>query len=394
MKNLAKASTKKCNAMIPLSVPDLSGNEARYLQQCVEDGFVSTAGPFVPRFEEMVARASGAAQAVAIASGTSALHMGLLALGVKSGDLVILPSYTFIASANAISHAGATPWLFDISQDGWTLDPKLLAEKLESETRRVGTEIVHAASGRRVAAIMPVYALGTPADMEPIVATALHYRLPVIADAAAALGASYMGRPIGRLGADLTMISFNGNKTVTSGGGGAVVGDNPEAMALVRHLSTTARTGLDYTHDMVGYNLRMTNIEAAVGCAQMERLDQLVEAKRRIRAAYDAALCDLPGVGLFPSPAWANGACWFSGITLAPPAPSPERLRQILRESGIEGRPFWKPMHLQAPYQNAPRTPMPVADDIWKRVLTLPCSTHLADSDLEKVIAVMKEALA
>lgn len=380
--------------MIPLSIPDLSGNEARYLQQCVEDGFVSTAGAFVPRFEDMVARAAGAADAVAIASGTSALHVALVALGVKHGDLVVLPSYTFIASANAISHAGATPWLFDISPDSWTLDPKLLAEKLESETRRVGTEIVHGASGRRVGAVMPVYALGTPADMEPIAATARKFGLPVIADAAAALGANYMGRPIGRLGADLSMISFNGNKTVTAGGGGAVVGDNPELMRLVRHLATTARTGLDYTHDMVGFNYRMTNVEAAVGCAQMERVDQLVDAKRRIRARYDAELSGLPGVGLFPQPAWAESACWFSGVTLAPPAPSPEQLRQILSNSGIEGRPFWKPMHLQPPYQDAPRTPMPVADGIWKRVLTLPCSTHLSSQDQDKVIAVLKEALA
>lgn len=380
--------------MIPLSTPDLSGNEARYLQQCIEDGFVSTAGPFVPRFEEAVALASGARQAVAIASGTSALHVALAALGVKQGDLVVLPSYTFIASANAISHAGATPWLFDIAADSWTLDPRLLTEKLESETRRVGTEIVHRLSGRRVSAILPVYALGLPADMEPVVAIARQYGLPVLADAAAALGATYMGRPIGRLGADLSMISFNGNKTVTSGGGGAVIGDDPELMGLVRHLSTTARTGLDYTHDRVGYNYRMTNIEAAVGLAQMERADDLVTAKRRIRAAYDSALSGLPGVGLFPAPAWAEGACWFSGITLAPPAPLPERLRQVLSESGIEGRPFWKPMHLQEPYRDAPRTEMPVSDDIWKRVLTLPCSTHLKPEEQQKVIDVLTEALS
>ncbi|MBF0166018.1 MAG: aminotransferase class I/II-fold pyridoxal phosphate-dependent enzyme [Alphaproteobacteria bacterium] len=380
--------------MIPLSTPDLSGNEARYLQQCIEDGFVSTAGAFVPRIEEMVALATGARHAVATASGTSALHVALVALGVKPGDLVILPSYTFIASANAISHAGATPWLFDIASSSWTLDPRLLAERLDVETRRVGTEIIHRVSGRRVAAIMPVYALGLPADMEPIIGTAEQFGLPVLADAAAALGATYMGRPIGRLGADLTMISFNGNKTVTSGGGGAVLGDNPELVGLVRHLVTTARTGEDYTHDRVGYNYRMTNIEAAVGSAQMERADSLVAAKRRIRSTYDSALSELPGVGLFPSPSWADGACWFSGITLAPPAPPPERVRQILRESGIEGRPFWKPMHLQPPYQDAPRTEMPVTDDIWKRVLTLPCSTHLSPTDQSKVIDVLREVLS
>jgi dTDP-4-amino-4,6-dideoxygalactose transaminase len=381
--------------MIPLSTPDLSGNEAQYLQQCISDGFVSTAGAFVPKFEEMVSRAVGAPYAVATASGTCALHVGLVALGVKPGDLVILPSYTFIASANAISHAGATPWLFDIAPDSWTLDADLLATKLAGETKRVGSDIVHAASGRRVAAIMPVYALGLPVDMDKIVATARQYGLPVLADAAAALGATYRGKPIGRLGADLSMISFNGNKTVTSGGGGALVGENVELMGLVRHLVSTARQGEDYNHDQVGYNYRMTNIEAAVGCAQMERADQLVGAKRRIRAVYDAALSGLPGVAMFPSPPWADGACWFSGLLLTDGAKkSVEAMRSLLKANGIEARSFWKPMHLQAPYQDAPCTGMPVAEEIWGRVLTLPCSTHLSPADQAKVIAVVQEALA
>ncbi len=379
--------------MIPLSIPDLSGNEARYLQECIANGFVSTAGAFVPRFEKMVAEATGAEDAVATASGTSALHVALLALGVRPGDLVILPSYTFIASANAIAHAGSTPCLFDITPESWTLDPKLLAEKLENETRRDGKLVIHKPTGRKLAAILPVYALGLPADMDPILSLARHYGLPVLADAAAALGARYTGRPVGRLGSDLSMISFNGNKTVTSGGGGAVIGDNSELMRLVRHLSTTARTGEDYTHDLVGYNYRMTNIEAAVGCAQMERAEGLVGAKRRIRAVYDSELASLPGVGLFPSPSWAEGACWFSGLTLAPPAPEPEHLREILRESGIEARPFWKPMHLQAPYLAAPRTEMPVAEALWQRVLTLPCSSHLSADDQARVIGVLKKAL-
>jgi dTDP-4-amino-4,6-dideoxygalactose transaminase len=229
--------------------------------------------------------------------------------------------------------------------------------------------------------------------MDAILAIARRHGLPVVADGAAALGATYKGRPVGKLGADLTVISFNGNKTVTSGGGGAVTGDDPSLMALVRHLTATARTGDDYTHDRMGFNYRMTNIEAAVGCAQMERLEEFVEAKRRIRKAYDAALFQFPGVGLFPEPSWACSACWFSGVTLAPPAPTPEQVRRALRDAGIEARPFWKPMHLQAPYKDAPKTETPISDDIWRRVLTLPCSTHLAKADQERVIEALSEVL-
>jgi perosamine synthetase len=379
--------------MIPLSVPNLSGNEARYLAECIATTFVSTVGPFVERLEKMVAEAAGAQQAVATSAGTTGLHVALHAVGVRPGDLVCLPSYTFIASANAISHCGATPWLFDIAPESWTLDPRQLDQKLDGETRIQDGRLIHKASGRPVSAIMPVHTLGLPADMDAIVLTAKRFGLPVVADGAAALGSAYKGQPTGKMGADLAVVSFNGNKTVTSGGGGAVAGDDPALMGLVRHLVSTARTGDDYTHDRIGFNYRMTNIEAAVGCAQMERLGEFVQAKRRIRMAYDAALSHVPGVGLFPEPAWATSACWFSGVTLAPPAPTPEQVRRLLRDAGIEARPFWKPMHLQEPYKNAPRAETPVADGIWRRVLTLPCSTHLTSADQERVIEVLIEAL-
>ncbi|MBI2236402.1 MAG: aminotransferase class I/II-fold pyridoxal phosphate-dependent enzyme [Magnetospirillum sp.] len=380
--------------MIPLCVPNLSGNEGHYLQQCIETTFVSSVGPFVRRFEEEVASACDSAGAVATSSGTTALHLALVAAGVGPGDLVVLPSYTFIASANAISHCGATPWLFDIDPASWTLDPALLADRLAAETERRGDSLVHIASGRRVAAVMPVYTLGTPADMDPIVMTAREFGLPVVADAAAAIGATYKGRALADMGADLSGISFNGNKTVTSGGGGAVIGNDADVLDLVRHLSSTARVGSDYSHDRIGYNYRMTNLQAAVGCAQMENMAAFVGAKRRIRATYDRELAGLPGVEPFPQPDWARSGCWFSGVVLSEPAPPAEDVRQRLRTAGIEARPFWKPMHLQAPYADAPRTGMTVSDGLWHRVLTLPCSSNLSASEQAFVIDLLKEALA
>lgn len=380
--------------MIPLCVPDLTGNEASYLQECITSTFVSSVGPFVTRLEQMLSQSTGAGHAFATSAGTTGLHLALVAAGVRPGDLVCMPSFTFIASANAISHCGATPWLFDISPESWTLDPALLAATLAAETERNRDGLIHKASGRRVSAVLPVHTLGLPADMDAIVAIARDYRLRVVADGAAALGATYKGRPVGRLGADFTVLSFNGNKTVTTGGGGAVLGDDAEAMALVRHLGSTARVSPDYTHDRVGYNYRMTNIEAAIGCAQMERLDRFVAAKRRIAAAYDQAFAGLRGVAAFPRPEWAQSACWFAGLLLGEDAPGGGEVRQRLRAANIEARSFWKPMHLQPPYVAAPATPQPVAGDLWQRVITLPCSTNLSEGDLAHVIATVQAIFA
>jgi len=374
--------------MIPLCVPNISGNEAKYLAECVSSTFVSTIGPFVARFETMVAEAAGTVGAVATSAGTTALHAALHAVGVRRDDLVICPSLTFIASANAISHAGATPWLFDVDPVSWTLDPRLLASELLKSTERRNGELFHTGTGRRVSAIVPVFTLGIPADMDPILATAREYGLKVVVDGAAALGALYKGKPSGALGADLTMYSFNGNKTTTAGGGGAVAGNDEKLLAYFRHLTTTGRVGADYDHDVVAFNYRMTNLQAAVGCAQMERLDEFVAAKRRIASRYEDAFRGLNGINRFPDPDWATSPAWFSGFAfLGDDAGEKSRqLRTHLRENGIDARPFWKPMHDQKPYGTAPRTMMPVTDTLWPGVVTLPCSSHLTAAEQDKVI--------
>lgn len=377
--------------MIPLAVPNLAGNESRYLQECVETNFVSSVGPFVDRFEKLVAESVQARHAVATSAGTTGLHAALIAVGVQRDDLVILPSFTFIASANAISHCGAVPWLMDVAQESWTLDPDQLAWALETKTELANGHRIHRESRRRVAAIMPVYTLGLPADMDRIVPAAGHFGLPVVADGAPALGASYRERPLGQLGAELTVFSFNGNKTVTAGGGGAVVGNDPAMCQRVRHLTTTARTGTGYDHDVVGFNYRMTNIQAAVGCAQLEMLTKFVEAKRRTMRTYRDALSDLHGVNWFPEPEWAESSCWLSGLTIANPPLS--EMIDFLRDRGIDARAFWKPVHLQAPYREAPTESTPVSDAIWPTVLTLPCSTNLDEAHQRSVIGAVRSCL-
>jgi len=379
--------------MIPLAVPNLCGNEAKYLQECIKSTFVSSVGPYVNRFEQMVAQAVETNYCVATSSGTTGLHAALHVSGVGRDDLVILPSFTFIASANAISHCGAKPWLFDISRDSWTLDPDLLKETLRKETVLTKEGLKHKLTNRRVTAIMPVYTLGMPADMASIIEIARQYELPVVADGAAALGARYRGENLGGL-ADLTVFSFNGNKTLTAGGGGAVAGNDEATLKLLKHVMTTARVGREYHHDMVGFNYRMTNIQAAVGCAQLEQLEQFVAAKRGIRRFYNAELTKLAGVGPFPEPDWAESACWFSGVILTSNSlPAVSEICTQLEKAGIQTRPFWKPIHLQPPYMTCLRTEQRVSDSIWRKILTLPCSTNLSDEDQIAVVDRLKDIL-
>ena len=380
--------------MIPLAVPDLTGNERRYLNQCIDTTFVSSVGEFVNRIEEITAEKCGIRYAVATSSGTTGLHLALMGCGVKRDDIVIIPTFTFIATANAVAHCGATPWLMDISWDSWTLDVEQLEQELLDNTVWNYESLIHKETGKRVAAIMPVYTLGNIPNMNKIREIANKYHLPLIADGAAALGAEYKGKKIGTL-ADLTVISFNGNKTITAGGGGMVVGNNEALAKRLRHLSTTARVTAEYDHDMVGYNYRMTNIQAAVGCAQLERLEEFLEKKRKIRAFYNQAFSKIENISLFPVPANTKSACWFSGIVLKQGnLDEIRRICQELKEEGIEARSFWKPIHLQEPYKNALKaSSLKKATDLWQRILTLPCSVNITEDEQRYVINMLVNIL-
>jgi perosamine synthetase len=380
--------------VIPLAVPNLAGNEAAYLQECITSTFVSTVGPFVGRLEELVAAAAGSTGAVAVSTGTAGLHLALRVVGVGPGDLVVMPALTFIASANAVAYCGASPWLFDVAPDALTIDPEQVAEAFDRDVTGGPDGPVHGPTGRRIAAFLPVHTLGHPADVDPLVAVADRHGIPVVADAAAALGARYRGRPVGRTGAAISVFSFNGNKTVTAGGGGALVADDEALLARARHLSTTARVGADYDHDEVGFNYRMTNVQAAVGCAQLEQLDAFVAAKRRIQATYTERFADLPDLEPLPEAPWADSARWFAGFSLTGwDADRVASLRAGLREDGIDARPFWKPMHLQRPYADAPREPLPVTEGVWQRIVNLPCSTGITDEELEHVVAAVRSRI-
>ena len=380
--------------MIPLAIPDLTGNERKYLNECIDSTFVSSVGPFVDRLESMIAEISGCKFGVAVSSGTTGLHTALTAYGVGRDDIVIIPSFTFIATANAVSHCGAIPWLMDVKADSWCIDADQIDGELKRKTEVRDGVVIHTASGRRVAAIMPVYTLGNIPDLDAIMSIATHYNLPVIADAAVAIGAGYKDNKCGEL-ADCTVFSFNGNKTVTSGGGGAVVGNDEHMMKKIKHLSTTARVSAEYDFDMVGFNYRITNIQAAVGCAQLERVEDLVQKKRWIRERYKELLEGVQGISFFPVSEDVNSSCWFSGVVAE--NADYEKLKSIcssLKESGIEARTFWKPVHMQKPYENALKADsLDTTDTMWSKILTLPCSTNISEDEIETVSIALKKVL-
>ncbi len=382
-------------ATIPLSAPEIAGNEWRYVKDCLDSGWVSTAGAFVERFEIEFAARLGARYAVATMNGTSALHLALQAAGLRPEDEVLMPSFTFIAPANAVRYAGAWPVFVDAEPETWQMDPARVVHFLERQCSWTGSGLCNRATGRRIGAVLPVHVLGHPVDLAPILAVAERFGLPVVEDAAESLGARYRGRPVGRLG-QIACFSFNGNKLMTTGGGGMLVTDDAALARQARYLGTTARDdALEGVHGAVGYNYRLTNLQAAMGCAQLERLDDLLAAKRRIAARYGVALAGLPGVQVMPEADWAESAFWLYSIRLdAESAGLDARaLRARLARAGIETRTFWQPLHLSPAHGGAPCLGGSVAERLHREILSLPCSCGLAPDEQDAVIAALRGAL-
>lgn len=353
-----------------LSAPEVGPTERAALLEAFDGGWIAPAGPQLAAFEADLARATGRAHAVGLASGTAAIHLGLVALGVGPGDDVIVPTLTFVATANAVVHAGARPLFVDVDAT-WTLDVGLVAIELERRAR---------AGLRQVAAVVPVDLYGRCADHDALAEVAARHGVPVLVDAAEALGATYRGRPAGADGA-AAALSFNGNKIVTTSGGGALVTDDAGLAARVRHLATQAREPvLHYEHRDVGFNHRLSNLLAALGRPQVADLGARVARRQRVAAAYRAALADAPGVAFMPAP-FADEAArgtvpswWLTCITLDPQVARLDRdgLIAALDAAGIESRPVWKPMHLQPVYADAPVLGGDVAARLFTTGVTLP----------------------
>lgn len=376
---------------VPLSVPEIRGNEWTYIKDCLDTNFVSSVGPYVDRFEAEVARYLGAPYAVATINGTAALHVALHIAGVRQDDEVLVSALTFIAPTNAIRYVGAWPVFVDAEPTCWQMDPRCVVEFVERECRWTDGQLRNRETGRTVRAILPVHILGHPVDMDPILEVARRFNLVVIEDATEGLGARYRGRAVGTLG-DVACLSFNGNKLMTTGGGGMLVTGNEDWARRAKYLTTQAKDDpVEFIHNEIGYNYRLSNLQAAMGVAQLEQLDAFIGAKRRIAAKYAEALSGVRGISSMPEAAWADSVYWLYTV-LVDESRYGLTSRQLMAElasSGIQTRPLWQPGHRSPAHMVATRRECPVADRLHQTALSLPCSVGLTEEDQARVLEVV-----
>jgi perosamine synthetase len=374
-----RSVTGPANGPVPLHEPLFEGNEWHYVKECLDSTFVSSVGAFVDRFERMVAETTGAAHAIAVVNGTAALHICLRLAGVGVDDEVISPSLTFIATANAISYCGAFPHFAECSEATLGLDP----EKLDAHLRRIVVRrqgvTVNRVTGRRIAAIVPMHTLGLPSDLKGLRTVAAAHSIPLVEDIAEALGSTYCGQPIAA-GTRLGALSFNGNKIVTTGGGGAILTNDAALAIRAKHITTTAKQPhrWAFVHDELGYNYRLPNLNAALGCAQLEQLDIFVTAKRRLAERYRQAFISVPGLRFVSEPAQSQSNYWLNAILLDDDTGATlEQLLAATHEAGLQTRPAWTLMHRLPMYRDCPRSELSVSESIERRLLKLPSSAQL-----------------
>ncbi|EYF03874.1 DegT/DnrJ/EryC1/StrS family aminotransferase [Chondromyces apiculatus] len=366
---------------IYLSVPHMGGEEETFVRAAFASNWLSTVGPELDAFEREFAARTGR-PCVALASGTAALHLGLRLLGVGPGDEVVSPTLTFVASVNPIVYLGARPVFVDAERESWNLDPQRLADLLAAR----------AAQGRLPRAVMVVHLYGQTADMDAILEVCQRHEVPVLEDAAEALGAEYKGRPAGSL-ASVSAVSFNGNKIITTTSGGMLSALDPRWVEKARFWSQQARDpGIAYHHTEMGYNYRLSNVLAAIGRGQLRVLDDRVRRRREIAFHYRDAFADLPGLTLMPQAPWGLHTNWLSVFLVDPARLGADRdaIIEALAADDIESRPVWKPMHLQPLHAAAEHHGGEIAEDLFQRGICLPSSSSLTDEDLARIIAVVR----
>jgi perosamine synthetase len=384
----------KVEGGIPLCVPEIRGNEWTYVRECLDTGWVSSVGSYVGAFEKALATAADRAHAVATVNGTAALHVALLCAGVEPGDEVLVSDLTFIAPANAIRYAGAHPVFIDVEPQYWQMDPAAVERFLTQECDWDGTTLRDRATGRRVRAVVPVDILGSPCDADPIIAAAKRFGLAVVQDSTESLGARYKDAPVGKR-ADVACYSFNGNKLITTGGGGMIVTDDAAIAKRARYLTTQAKDDpVEYEHGAVGYNYRLTNVQAAIGVAQIEKLDEFVAVKRANAARYGELLSGVPGIAPMREAPYAHSAFWLYTIRVDEAAfgISSRALLRALAAEKIQARPLWQPMHRSKAHAGERAYGGDVADLIHRDALSLPSSVGLTAAELETVVATIRRS--
>ncbi|MBI2304209.1 MAG: DegT/DnrJ/EryC1/StrS family aminotransferase [Chloroflexi bacterium] len=366
--------------IVPVCEPMLMGNEAKYVLDCLQTNWISSAGKYIPLFEEKFSRCCHTSYGVACTSGTTALHLAMAALGVGPEDEVIVPTFTMIATANAVTYTGAKPVLVDSEMETWNMDPALVETRITPRTK----------------AIMPIHTYGHPADMDALQDIAQRHGLYLVEDAAEAHGAEYKGRRAGSL-SDVACFSFYANKIITTGEGGMLTTNNPEIAAITRNLRDHAfSTERHFWHKYVGFNYRMTNVQAAIGLAQTEHFDDFVALRRNHALLYNSLLRDVPGLRLPPEKPWAKNVFWMYGILVEDEfGISRDELRRKLAAKGIETRTFFIPIHLQPIYfsQHGEES-YPVAEELCRRGMYLPSASSLKEEDIHFVVECVRECAA
>lgn len=367
--------------MIPLHEPEFTGNESALVRDCLDSTFVSSVGKYVDLFEAMLVEYTGAKHAVAVVNGTAALHIGLKLAGVQSQDEVLVPALSFVATANAVAHCSAVPHFVDSSLETMGMNPTALADYLQTIAEPTSQGLRNRHSGRRIAAIVPMHAYGHPVDIVLLMEVANRYGLPVVEDAAESLGSTCHGRHTGTFG-KLGTLSFNGNKIITTGGGGAILTNDAELARHAKHLTTTAKRPhrWEFFHDEVAWNYRMPNLNAALGCGQMERLPSFLELKRQLAMRYQAAFQNSIDAHFVAEPANCRSNYWLNTLRFAPPdTRTRDHLLTVANDAGYQCRPTWTLLHKLPMFADCPRMPLPVAERLEASLINLPSSAKLAD---------------
>jgi perosamine synthetase len=364
---------------IALHEPSFTGNEWKYVKECLDTGWVSSVGKYVDRFEQDLADYTGAKHAIATVNGTAALHVSYLLAGVTRNDEVLVPSLTFVATINAIAYCGAVPHFIDSEATHLGIDVALLADYLRDVTTKVSNITVNRFTGRPIRALCVMHTLGHPVDLDAISEIAKRYNIALIEDAAEALGSFYKGEHVGHRGL-LGTLSFNGNKIITTGGGGAILTDDAELAKKAKHLTTTAKLphAWEFKHDQIGYNYRLPNLNAAVGCAQLESMAARLHNKRILMQKYQKAFAKVSGVKLITEPEFANSNYWLNALLLDDSNLMVRNdLLAALNQNGIMTRPLWNLQHTLPMFKDCPRMPLPVAENLIKNLLQIPSSPQL-----------------
>ncbi|SHH03770.1 LegC family aminotransferase [Pedobacter caeni] len=379
------------NNFIPLSIPNLSGKELQYVTEALTDGWVSSVGPHVDKFEKEFAAYNGSSYAIACMNGTAAIHVSLIICGVKPNDEVLAPNLTFVAPLNAISYCGAFPVLLDSDWSTFGIDVDKLESFLKNETFEKDGFTYNKTSKRRIKAIIPMHSLGYSVEMDPLMLLCEKYNIDVIEDATESLGTEYKGKKTGNSG-KLGCFSFNGNKIMTTGGGGMIVTNNSEYAKLAKHLTTTAKTDpIEYDHDSVGYNYRLVNVLAAIGLGQLEQMDDFVRIKRANLLKYKSKIDILDGLSIHTEPKNTTSNYWMYSLVLEKGYKHTVRqLVDIFSENKIQTRPIWKLMNSLPMYASCQSYHCDISLEIYNQVLSIPCSTSLTDADIDRVVNVLK----